>query len=106
MKTPTLPCARVADDGSVVLPPELARQLGLRPGTEVAVHVTRGGIWLRPDGFDPDQWWHWTPEWQEGEEEIERDRAAGIRGTFHESSEDFLASLESRMKPLSPDAHA
>jgi hypothetical protein len=40
-----------------------------------------------------DQAWFWTAEWQEGEREADEDIAAG-RGTFHDSDEDFLASLE------------
>ena len=52
---------------------------------------------------DPDQWWFWTPEWQQKEREADEDLAAG-RTTRYDSDEEFLAALEKRMKPLDADS--
>jgi len=49
---------------------------------------------------DPEQAWFWTPEWQEGEREVDEDIAFG-RGTRYDSDEEFLAALEADLKPLS-----
>lgn len=53
--------------------------------------------------IDPDQWWFWTPEWQQKEREADEDLAAG-RTTRYDSDEEFLAALEKRMKPLDADS--
>ena len=45
---------------------------------------------------DPDQAWYWTPEWQEGEEQIELDRAAGRFGPVFGSAGEFLDALQAR----------
>jgi hypothetical protein len=44
-----------------------------------------------------DQAWFWTEDWQDGEREANAAIAAG-RTTFHESTEDFLAALDSRRR--------
>ena len=82
------------------LPPELARATWPAARHRGGRSRHEGGVWLRPEGFDPDQWWHWTPEWQEGEEEIERDRAAGSGGHVSVLG-GFLAALELRIKRAS-----
>jgi hypothetical protein len=51
--------------------------------------------------IDPDQLWFWTPEWQAKEREVDESLARGEPGTIHESSKEFLASLESRMRRAS-----
>jgi hypothetical protein len=48
------------------------------------------------------QTWFWEPAWQAREREAEADLAAR-RMTRHESSDDFLAALDERMKPLDAD---
>jgi hypothetical protein len=53
--------------------------------------------------IDPDQAWFWTREWQDKEQDADTDLAAG-RSTRFESDDDFLASLDERMKPLDADA--
>jgi hypothetical protein len=40
-----------------------------------------------------DQAWFWTPEWQEGEREVDEHLAAG-RTTHFDSVEEFLAALD------------
>jgi len=46
---------------------------------------------------DPDQWWFWTPEWQAGERQVDRQRAAGQTVTCH-SAEEMDAYLDGDMK--------
>ena len=45
---------------------------------------------------DPDQAWYWTPEWQEGEQQIELDRATGWFGPVFDSAHEFLDALRAR----------
>jgi hypothetical protein len=40
-----------------------------------------------------DQTWFWTPEWQEGEREVDEHIAAG-RTTYFDSVDEFLAALD------------
>lgn len=40
--------AFVEDKGRVVIPANVRRQLGIRPGTELEVDVREGGILMRP----------------------------------------------------------
>lgn len=40
----------------------------------------------------PDQWWFWTPEWQEGERQVNCELASGQYEEF-ETMDDFLKSL-------------
>jgi hypothetical protein len=44
-------------------------------------------------GRAADQMWFWTPEWQEGEREVDEHIAAG-RTTYFDSADEFLAALE------------
>ena len=56
--------------------------------------MTRDGILLRPrHQRDPDQWWYWTDEWQAGEQQIAKDRAANRRGPVFSSGAELLAAL-------------
>jgi antitoxin PrlF len=47
--------------------------------------------------IDPEQAWFWTPEWQEGEREAEAQLAG--EGAVYESTEEFVAHLESTPPP-------
>jgi hypothetical protein len=53
--------------------------------------------------IDPEQAWFWTREWQQREHVADEDLAAG-RVTRYESDEQFLATLDERIKPLDADA--
>ena len=44
--------------------------------------------------IDPDQAWFWTPTWQSDEREADQQLADG-RGVRHQSTEEFVAQLES-----------
>ena len=81
-------------DGRVTIPKDLRRQACLSEGDELDVLVTSDGILLRPCAQrDEGQWWYWTDEWQAGEQQISRDRAAGRRGPMFASGDEFLAAL-------------
>ena len=88
---------RVTVGGRVTLPEEVRLAAGLHDGDELTAEVVNDGILLRPCAErDPDQWWYWTPEWQEGERQIERDRAAGLSGPVFDSGDEFLDALRAR----------
>ncbi len=85
---------RLSGDGQVTLPKELRLAAGLHDGDELEAEVVSDGILLRPCAErDPDQEWYWTPEWQEGENQIEVDRAAGRLGPTFDSADEFLDGL-------------
>jgi hypothetical protein len=42
--------------------------------------------------IDPEQLWFWTPEWQAGEREVDRELQAGLYEDF-DSMDEFLATL-------------
>lgn len=48
---------------------------------------------------DPDQAWYWTPEWQEGEQQIELDRAAGPSGPVFDSADELPDALRAQADP-------
>ena len=82
----------------------------LAPGAEVdpeagvllmLARALRRLLFLVMAEVNPDQAWFWTEEWQAGEREADADIAAG-RTTFHASSEEFLAALESRAVDANP----
>jgi len=59
---------------------------------------------LKPQKLvDATQAWFWNASWQSREREADDDLAAG-RLIRHGSSEDLLAALDERMKPLDADA--
>lgn len=50
--------------------------------------------WLAvSSGKAADQAWFWTPEWQEGEREVD-EHIAGGRTTYFDSVDEFLAALD------------
>ncbi len=55
------------------------------------------GVLLRGiiDGpIDPDQAWFWTPEWQAGERQADKE-IGSAKGTVHQSTDAFVAHLGS-----------
>ena len=55
------------------------------------------GVFLRgiiEGPIDPDQTWFWTPAWQAGEREADRQLVDG-QGVVHHGTEEFVAHLES-----------
>lgn len=91
---------RLTVGGRVTLPKELRLAAGLHDGDELEAEVVDDGILLRPCAErDPDQAWYWTPEWQEGEKQIEVDRAAGQFGPVFDSADEFLDALRAHAEP-------
>jgi hypothetical protein len=88
----------VSKRGTMSLPVGIRRRFHLdQPGAQVEVREGEGGdvIELRPHVAVPaDQAWFWTPEWQEGEREADRQIANGEVLTF-DSDEEFDAWLRS-----------
>lgn len=69
-------------------------------GGPVTLVVTKEDGQLALKEIDPEQAWFWTPEWQKGELEADEDIRAGRTARYY-SDEEFLAALESDLKPLS-----
>jgi bifunctional DNA-binding transcriptional regulator/antitoxin component of YhaV-PrlF toxin-antitoxin module len=91
--------ATVDDEHRIVLSEELRRRIGLAPGDSFQVELGFDAIVLRPclDEDDEDPALFWGPNWREELEEAFADEAAG-RTTRYWSDEEFLASLESRIR--------
>lgn len=85
----------VGGRGTVTLPAEVRRELGLdRPGVHLAVEVIDGAIVMRPSVSVPaDQAWFWSQRWQQMEREADADIAAGRLKRF-ESADALLADLD------------
>lgn len=90
---------QVGQAGQLVIPPAVREAAGLCDGAHVALEVTDAGILLHI--IDPDQAWFWTPEWLEGEREVDAEIAAGGGERFG-SDEEFMAAMERDLKPLDP----
>jgi AbrB family looped-hinge helix DNA binding protein len=90
--------------GQVTIPASIRKAARLEEGDPIDVELVPEGILLRPGKvIDANQAWFWTPEWQAGERQADKEAAAGLGERF-ESDEEFLAALDARMKP--PDADA
>ena len=82
--------------GVLAIPPDLRRRYGLdQAGAQVELIEREDGVLeLHPHVAVPsDQAWFWAARWQAMERQADEDVAAG-RVTRHESTEDFLASLD------------
>jgi AbrB family looped-hinge helix DNA binding protein len=85
--------------GQVTLPEEIRNAAHLEEGDLLEAELTDEGILLRPQKvIDASQAWFWTPEWQAGEREADRDEAAG-RGETFDSGEEFVEALRAIAKP-------
>jgi len=88
--------------GQLTIPTEIRKVAHLEEGDPIEVEMTEDGILLRPKKvIDATQTWFWTPEWQAGEREADRDIRLG-RGEVFKSGEEFLSALESDLKPMKP----
>ena len=86
--------------GQITLPEDVRKAARLEEGDLLDAEITSEGILLRRQRLiDATQAWFWTPEWQEGEREVDADLAAGRVERF-ESDEAFLKALRDRAKPL------
>jgi antitoxin PrlF len=86
--------SQVRERWQVTIPAEVRKTLRIEPGDDIEFETGADGtVSIRGlRRIAADQAWFWTKEWQDGEREATEDIEAG-RGTFHESDEDFLASL-------------
>jgi AbrB family looped-hinge helix DNA binding protein len=86
--------------GQITLPADIRKAVHLEEGDLLEAEITSEGILLRPQKLiEATQAWFWTPEWQEGEREVDPDLAAGRVERF-ESDEAFLKALRDSAKPL------
>lgn len=84
--------------GTVTIPQDVRDKLDLTEGDQLIVTVEDDRIVLTPTSLIPDdQAWFWTPEWQAKEFEADEAIARGERGTVFQTSEEFLAFLDSNM---------
>jgi AbrB family looped-hinge helix DNA binding protein len=92
--------AQLRGKSQLTLPAEVRRALHIEEGDEVTFTVQEdGNVALRGMTTIPaDQKWFWTEEWQEGEREATRARAAG-ETTVYESGEAFLARMDELLGP-------
>jgi antitoxin PrlF len=89
--------------GQITIPAEVREAARLAEGDSIEVTMTADGILLKPHKLiDSTQAWFWEPAWQAREREADADLTAG-RTTRQESSDEFLAALDERMKPLDAD---
>jgi antitoxin MazE len=72
------------------LPDDATRRLERGEPVTLVIRKEDGGLKLHE--IDPDQAWFWTPEWQQGEREVDAELAAGL-GTHYDSDEEFLGHL-------------
>ena len=85
----------VGRKNQVTLPKEVLDRSHLEPGDPLEVVYENDQIILRPQVHVPrDQVYFWTPEWQAGEREAEKDiREGRVRGPF-KSVADLKKSLK------------
>lgn len=83
----------VRERGQITIPAAIRKAARLEEGDPLEVELVPEGILLRPRKvIDATQAWFWTPEWQAGEREAEREIAEG-RGEKFDSDETFLEAL-------------
>ncbi len=74
------------DDVDVIVRPIAGATTPLPPRTDEELAAMRAA--------HPDQAWFWTREWYDGEREVDKRWAAGVRGTIYYSDEEFQAALD------------
>ncbi|HTJ75930.1 MAG TPA: AbrB/MazE/SpoVT family DNA-binding domain-containing protein [Acidimicrobiales bacterium] len=84
--------------GQLTLPDDIRRAARLEEGDLLEAELTADGILLRPQKvIDAAQAWFWSPDWQAGERDADRDMDAKRAETFV-SDEAFVAALRARAK--------
>ena len=80
---------RVTRNFQVSIPKEIREALRLAEGDVIEVQERDGEIVMVPKKLiDADQAWFWSPEWQEGEREVEEDiRSGRLVGPFRSIEE-------------------
>ncbi len=81
----------VQPDGQLAVPPRLRKSLPI--GTLLSWQVNKNGTYtLTPAGDVGNDAWFWTPEWQEGEYEVDLEPEAG-NYTVDQSAQEALDGL-------------
>jgi bifunctional DNA-binding transcriptional regulator/antitoxin component of YhaV-PrlF toxin-antitoxin module len=89
--------ARIRGDRhQVTLPPEIRDALHVRSGDEIEFSIDENGA-VSVRGYvsiPADQAWFFTPKWQAGEREADKELARG-EGDSYDNDDDFIASFDS-----------
>lgn len=84
--------------GQLTLPDEIRKAARLEEGDAIEVEITLDGILLKPlKVIDATQAWFWTPAWQEGERQADREIAEGNLEFFGSGAE-MVAALKKEVK--------
>ena len=95
-RRPRLTTVAVRRKGIVTIPEAMREELDLHEGDHLVATVEDGRLVLTPASIIPDdQAWFWTPGWQDGDDEADREIAAGS-GRIARSPEEFIAELTER----------
>lgn len=88
--------ARVRGKSQVTIPGEVLLELGVKPGDRIEFLLEDDGrMVVRGIKEVPvDQSWFWSPEWQEGERQVDEEATAG-RVRIFEDDETFFGYLDS-----------
>ena len=90
--------ARIRGRGQLTLPADVREALHVAEGDEVEFTrhddgtVTVRGLKTIPAG----QAWFWSPQWQAGERDADREIAAGDLSPVYGSAQDMFADLDQR----------
>ena len=72
-------------EGRIVIPPKVAHKYGLRPGEEVSLVETVGGLLIRPNDAEA---WAWARGWWESLTEKEKKAARDEADRYESLTED------------------
>src|SRR6516164_7705236 len=86
---------RVGPKHQVTIPSRISKALRFKKGDHILMRLVGGRVEMVPVRFVPrEQFWFWTREWQEKEQEAEEALARGEVKEF-DSVEDLLEDLRS-----------
>jgi AbrB family looped-hinge helix DNA binding protein len=87
---------QVRRKSQVTLPASVRKKLGIEEGDYMDVQVRGGEVVMRPKKLiDKDQAYFWTERWQQGEREVEADKAAG-RVYHFDNVEEAIVFLDTK----------
>lgn len=87
--------AKITSKGQVVIPQEIRKKVGLKPGDLVEFEVEGDRIIIKPLITVPrSQAWFWTEKWQRLERKAEEDMKKGRTEAF-ENLDDLFEDLDS-----------
>ena len=79
-----MPAIKITSNGTITLPAQIRKALGLKPGDFVNAELERGHVVLKPTKIiDAEDAWFYSKTWQKGEAEVDKELAKGeIMGPF------------------------